>query len=61
MDGNQSGSREKVKMDPFVIWADTGKLGTRENGMGAQIYSVNSQKTLLIPMKGMDCNSGNRG
>ena len=52
MDGNQDGLREKAKAktDPSGIRADIGKLGSRENGMGAQIYSVNSPKTLLIPI-----------
>lgn len=58
MDGNQGGSREKTKTDPSGTRVDIGNIGSRENGMVAQIFSVNSLKTLLILMKGPDCNSG---
>lgn len=52
MDGSPDGSIDQmVMMDPSSMLVGIGKLGIKENGMGAQIYSGNLMKTLLILWK----------
>lgn len=46
MDGSLDGSKKMAKMEPFGILVDTGKHGSKETGMDAQVYLVKLVKIL---------------